>query len=653
MNATLQKQVSTTEWVEHTHRAIIGAHEIQKLLLDMETGERGFLISGKEQFLAPYNDGVALWPMKLAGLKALVADNPSQVERLNKINSLQKQWLEQAAEVEIETRRKVTETLLTNSYIANSPSDNTNDESGQRLNKPVEATMADVIKLIEAETGKNLIDNIRLVNIQFIALEESLKVSRQNEAISAAKFTKKTIIFGTLFALLISVVIAYFIVSYIVDNLKLLTNGIRKIEKGDLTSPIDVHTNDEFCELADSFNVMTASLNKSIIEMESAVKAKADFLANMSHEIRTPMNGILGMITLLEDTSLSEEQDQYLNSIRSCGDGLLVVINDILDISKLEAGKLSLEAKAFDLTIMIDETCFLLDYDASIKNIQLTSYIDSSVAKAFIGDSLRIRQVLLNLLSNSIKFTEKGSVKLEVSCSEKTIEHHLLDFKIIDQGIGISKENQEKLFLPFSQVDNSISRKFGGTGLGLIICAQLIKQMGGKISVESEINKGSIFSFKIPLKQTVIVKKQFSQKLNDRADAKYLAKNLAHSHPLSILVAEDNNINQVIAKKLFSKLGYTITLAKDGQAAVDAVNQTHFDAIFMDMQMPVMDGVTAAIEIIKQHPNDHPHITAMTANVLQEDKQKCFNAGMVDFVGKPINLEELVASIKRIVQRPD
>ena len=625
----IENQISTTKWVEHTHQVISKTHELQKLLLDMETGERGFLITGKEVFLEPYNNAKTVWDDKLSSLIKLVSDNPNQVKRLQNIKILQRQWLNKAADVEILTRRRVNEGMRNN------------------LNNVNKVTMADVITLIERGTGKNIIDQIRSIKFEIIAEEVSLKLNRQKEASLVTKSTKQVIVFGTFLSFLIAILFAYFIVVGIVRNLNVLLRGTERISKGDFTSPISVSTKGEFLILAKSFNSMADSLQTSTNTMEKAVKAKSDFLANMSHEIRTPMNGILGMLTLLEDTSLTKEQHEYLDSIRSCGDGLLVVINDILDISKLEAGKLSLESVAFDLVKMVNESCFLLDSMASVKNISLESSIDAEVAKTFYGDRLRIRQILLNLLSNAIKFTDKGSVKLIITSeseSESESESVKINFQIKDQGIGISKANQEKLFQPFSQVDNSSTRKFGGTGLGLIICSQLIKQMGGNISVESEVNIGSTFSFTIPLKPA----KTSEQDSTINPGLNCLDENLAKNYPLSILVAEDNKINQIIAKKIFSKLGYQVTLANDGKAALDAVQQANFDVIFMDMQMPVMDGVQATTEIISLKPDEHPQIVAMTANVLEEDQQKCFDAGMVGFIAKPINVGELVTIIKEI-----
>lgn len=618
---SIERNIETSHLVENSQKVISSSQELLKLLLDMETGMRGFLITGNYVFLEPFHQANAVWHEKILSLKMLVLNNSKHSLRLNEISVLQTVWLEEYAKIAIVAR-------------------------GNK-NQSEEDALINVINLIEKQVGKDIIDKIRLIKDELIQEEKALMLLRQKEARNTEKVTKLAVVLGTSIALFVAFLFTFFVSSIIVKNLNILVQGTKKITKGDFDSNIKVSSNDEFSVLADAFNHMSNSLELSINKMEQAIQAKSDFLANMSHEIRTPMNGVLGMLTLLEDTKLSDIQKEYITSIRSCGDGLILVINDILDISKLEAGMLSLENKPFNIRRLVTETVFLLDEQASQKGITLHTSLDSNLPETLLGDRLRIRQIFLNLLNNAIKFTEEGHVTLAVSLTYQNDNKANLLFKVVDEGIGISQPDQNKLFLPFSQVDNSISRKYGGTGLGLVICAQLIKQMGGEIGVKSQLNKGSTFYFSLLFEETTCANDDELMLESGQEKLKSTSL-LADEIPLNILVAEDNNINRVIADKLFSKLGYKVDLVNDGEQALKAVSKKSYDVVYMDMQMPLMDGVTSTINIIEQYPDNHPVIIAMTANVLAEDKQKCFTAGMTDFICKPINLEDIIASIKKL-----
>ena len=396
---------------------------------------------------------------------------------------------------------------------------------------------------------------------------------------------------------------------------------------------------------------------------ESAAKAKSAFLANMSHEIRTPMNGVLGMAQLLETTPLNEEQIDFVKTIKDSGDALLVIINDILDFSKIEAGMLEIEAKSFVLEEIVSGVCKLLEHQAIAKQITLKYAIAPDVPKTVIGDRARLRQILLNLVGNAVKFTPQGQVSIAVN--GKVLTNHgvrdvyQLKFAIADTGIGLKSDRIGKLFQPFSQADVSTSRKYGGTGLGLAIGKCLIELMGGTIWVESlgqvggnppldwqpeQDTQGSTFHLAIAVSvNSAIAPPQES--LDEKIDKFFIDDKTAKKFPLRILLVEDNKVNQMVASKLLERLGYRADLANNGLEAVQVFQEKIYDLIFMDMQMPEMDGLTAT-KLIRQSPeNSQVRIVAMTANARPEDRQACLDAGMDDFISKPINIQEVVRLI--------
>ncbi len=371
-------------------------------------------------------------------------------------------------------------------------------------------------------------------------------------------------------------------------------------------------------------------------EAEAASRAKSAFLAAMSHEIRTPLNGIIGMISLLQDTKLTDEQLEYLQVIQSAGESLLTVINDILDYSKIESGHLEIEAIDFDLLTLVEETVDMLALRAHKKSLELGAIIDTSVPRWLCGDPVRIRQVLINLLNNAIKFTEHGEISVHFSLAEANLttpDTFIIFCQVTDTGIGISPDIKKLLFKPFTQADGSISRKYGGSGLGLAISKHLVEGMGGEINVESILGRGSQFWFtlQLTLAETQPIESEYAL--------------LPKLEGLRLLVVEDYPINQQVILSLLKKFGYhQFDLAINGIEALNFLKNNTYDLILMDCQMPEMDGYTATNEIRKNEINAGEHhipIIAMTAHALKGDREKCLSAGMDDYISKPIDRNQL------------
>ena len=372
---------------------------------------------------------------------------------------------------------------------------------------------------------------------------------------------------------------------------------------------------------------------------DSAAQAKADFLANMSHEIRTPMNAIIGFSNLAMKTELDRKQRDYLSKIQQSGKQLLGIINDSHDFSKIEAGKLPVEHTDLELEKVMENVSNLVSEKTAAKGLELIFNIEKGTPNYLLGDPLRLGQILVNYANNAVKFTEQGEVIVSARVVEETDHDCLIRFAVSDTGIGLTQEQIGKLFQSFQQADMSTSRKYGGTGLGLAISKKLAELMGGAVGVESEYGKGSTFWFTARLGKGVAKAKSVDQQ------AETAIVNLAAIKGSSILLVEDNEFNQQIASELLTDAGFKVDVAENGQKSIEMLDKRAYDIVLMDMQMPVMDGVTATREIRRDERFKDLPILAMTANVMDTDIEKCRDAGMWDHIGKPIDPDELFGKL--------
>ncbi|HCJ4904909.1 TPA: response regulator [Pseudomonas aeruginosa] len=454
------------------------------------------------------------------------------------------------------------------------------------------------------------------------------------------------------FALILTFLVARRLAQRLSAPISTMGQAVEAIQSGDYKTSLPILDDGEIGDLARHINNLASGLDRASREQEQAIgqlisareeaeqanRAKSDFLAMMSHELRTPMNGVLGMLQLLETTEQTREQAEYTALATESTEHLLKVINDILDFSRIERGALELECIPFNLLELVQGSALVFQHSAQQRGLALELQIQAGLENIEVcGDPTRIRQILVNLLGNALKFTEEGAIHL--SLEWQALDHDVLwlTCAVHDSGIGISPERLEHMFDAFQQADSSISRRYGGTGLGLAIARTLAERMGGTLQAESKEGSGSTFTLEIPL--------PFQQSPAHRQQAAGDAAPIAAGQ--EILLVEDNPVNQTVIEAMLRSLGYRVTLVADGIQAVRSAERQRYDAILMDCRLPVLDGYSATREIRAQENGRRVPIIALTANALQGDRENCLQAGMNDYLAKPFKRAEL----QRILQR--
>ena len=482
----------------------------------------------------------------------------------------------------------------------------------------------------------NMLAFYRLPNAPLYALA----IKKTSELLGPAEFVQNLGFFALILAFMLAYATIYCVLAPMIADIRSLALAANNIGSGDLSQSTPTSRNDELGDLAVSLGDMLERLKKMILRAEEATRAKSDFLARMSHEIRTPLNAIIGMAYLSLQSSLSEPQHRSFSKIHLAATNLLGIINDILDFSKVEAGRMDVEAVPFFLRKTLESTIMLLIGRADEKGINLTLNVAEDVPDILIGDALRLSQICINLCGNAIKFTPEGTVALKVMLSEVNDQTATLHFQVEDTGIGMSQDQQQSIFEAFSQADGSITRRFGGTGLGLAISKLLVELMQGTIWVTSHLGKGSVFQF------TIVLPICENQELPDVMDSG--ADTFPQIDNARVLVVEDNEMNQEIATGLLQLMGITPDIVANGEEAVAICEKQEFDLIFMDIQMPVMDGLeaTRTIRASGNYNTATVPIVAMTANAMSSDKGKSLEAGMNSHITKPISHVELAETVR-------
>ena len=603
------KAKATSNLVEHTQEVLRKSDDVLLDILNIETNSRGYVLSGNELFLVPYTEAITKIDNYLLELEKLTKDNENQQKRI------------------VLLKKTVNERLiLTKSLV-----------EAKKLRKVNEA---EKIKLVEI--GKTLTDKIRSI-IEAINTEEfNLLTQRKMDNEATNKYSNSLFLLLLFLLVFISALITYIIRNQAIRNKEL--EGFNAVQKRNERDLVDAKTFSEAAaNVAKGAKEKAESLTKIAEEAtkiaEEAVKSKQQFLSTMSHEIRTPMNAIIGFTKVLLKSELTAKQVEYLTAIKLSGDTLIVLINDILDLAKVDAGKMCFEKAPLNLTASLSSVLHLFDIKIKEKNLKLVKKYDPKIPKILMGDAVRLHQIIMNLMGNALKFTAKGGITVSTVLLNEDAENATIQFAVTDTGIGIADDKITAIFDNFQQASSETARLFGGTGLGLAIVKQLVEAQGGTVSVTSKITEGSVFSFNLTFQKTDNIGELESPITDLNMDIKNI----------KILVVEDMKLNQLLLKTILDDFGFAHDVADNGLMAIEKMKNNTYDIILMDLQMPEMNGFEAT-DYIRNSLKSTVPIIALTADVTTVDIAKCMAVGMNDYISKPLDERILYTKIRNLVK---
>lgn len=614
--------------------AVTAAVWVMKDMVDAETSERGFLLTGVEEFLEPYEESRKSLPGNISKLREGLGDDIENVVHVDAFSSLAQQWFEQAGEPEIQARREM-------------------DARPE--------TQKDVAELVNSKLGKSLVDGIRDKLDAFIDIELALTASRYEEAVATKEAIDRVTILATFGGVLFGLVIAFYITKSITRPVSELMSAADVLAEGRIPDELAVSTNDEIGMLAQVFNKMVSNLEEiseerdhienslriAREEAEEANVAKSEFLATMSHEIRTPMNAVIGIAYLFSQTNMTDQQRDYLGRIHGSSQALLGIINDILDFSKIEAGKLELEQTEFRFSEVLENLASIANVQSADRDVEVIFDFASDAPDAVIGDALRLGQILINLLSNALKFTDTGEIEIGVQVVRRDDRVIRLRFSVKDSGTGMTPEVKENVFAAFTQADTSTSRKYGGTGLGLSITRKLVAMMGGQVDAHSVVGEGSEFHFEL----------DFNLALHDAGADSLEMLSAETITKQRVLLVDDSPIAREVTARMLRDDGLRVTAVESALAVFEELTRSYesqeslYTVLLIDWKMPGIDGVDALI-----HLQSKPEFQSISSTIMitsygrdQVVKRLADDVFVDDILLKPVTATSLRYSIWKVI----